>query len=289
MRWSGRARRAPPSPRKRRENEVQREKKCSPLAGVPSVVRTPGRRDVLVCAVSLGHGVHVACRQRIIIVLKPEGHVLAPATLLVFFTRSSTSAGSGAHKAARPPAHSTCSTRSAAICTRGGSIGAEAGTGVGADLEGGGTRGAQAVGRAGNATHAGQASRGSTGAHLGSAAHAEGTRAKCTSSAESASSTRVGGSTAVKTPQRMIHIRGGRRGVTANDAVAVSGAVDTRVQQIPAHQLLGIRDGVGTRAELAVGKLTRLHGTRRHNAPTGCCRVGLAPPRLIKTTGIVGG
>ena len=271
---------------------MQREKKCSPLAGVPSVVRTPGRRDVLVCAVSLGHGVHVACRQRIIIVLKPEGHVLAPATLLVVFTRSSTSAGSGPHEAARAPAcsaSSASSTRSGAVCARRGSIGAEARTGVGADLEGGGTRGAQAIGRAGNATHAGQASRSSAGAHLGSAAHAEGTRAKRTGSAESASGTRVGGGTAVKTPQRMIHIRGGRRGVTANDAVTVSGAVDTRVQQIPAHQLLGIRDGVGTRTELAVGKLARLHGTRRHNAPTGCCRVGLAPPRLIKTTGIVGG
>ena len=85
----------------------------------------------------------------------------------------------------------------------------------------------------------------------------------------------------------MIHICGGCRGVAANNTVAVGGAVDARVQQIPAHQLLGIRDGVGTRAELSVGKLARLHGTRRHNAATGCCRVGLAPPRLVETSGVI--
>ena len=75
--------------------------------------------------------------------------------------------------------------------------------------------------------------------------------------------------------------------MTAEDAIAVGSAVDARVQQIPAHQLLGVHDGVGARAELSIWELARLHGARRHNAATGCCRVGLAPPRLIETTGVI--
>ena len=74
----------------------------------------------------------------------------------------------------------------------------------------------------------------------------------------------------------------------ADDAIAVGRAVHARVQQIPAHEVLGIGDGVCARSGLSVGGFLRGNRARGDDAVAGRGSVGLAPPRLVEATGVVG-
>ena len=73
-----------------------------------------------------------------------------------------------------------------------------------------------------------------------------------------------------------------------DDAIAVGRAVHARMQQIPAHKVVGIGDGVRARSGLAVGGLLRGNRARRNDAVAGRGSVGLTPPRLVEATGVVG-
>ena len=75
----------------------------------------------------------------------------------------------------------------------------------------------------------------------------------------------------------------------ADDAVAVGGAVNARVQQVRAHKFLWIRDRIRARADLTVGRFLGRDCTRRNHSIAGCSDISLTPPRLIETARVVTG
>ena len=62
----------------------------------------------------------------------------------------------------------------------------------------------------------------------------------------------VGGGPPVNVPQRMVAIAWRSGGVSADGAVGVALSADARVQQVDAHQVLGIGDGLAPAARLAL-------------------------------------
>ncbi|PKY64405.1 hypothetical protein CYJ22_06250 [Schaalia odontolytica] len=80
----------------------------------------------------------------------------------------------------------------------------------------------------------------------------------------------------------MLRISGGSRGVAADDAVAIRGAVDARVEQVGVHEVLRVSDRVRARTQLAVRQLLLGDGSRGDHAVTSSSRIGLTPPRLIE-------
>ena len=68
--------------------------------------------------------------------------------------------------------------------------------------------------------------------------------------------------------------------MSADDTVAVRRAVHSGVEQIGAHELLGVRNWIRSGPELTVTRLPGRDGTRRDGTVLSGGSVGLAPPRL---------
>ena len=79
------------------------------------------------------------------------------------------------------------------------------------------------------------------------------------------------------------------RGVPIEDAVTVRRAVRGGVEQVRAHELLGVRDRVRPRPGLTVGGLLGREGARGYRPVTRRGGIGVAPPRLGETTRVIRG
>ena len=77
--------------------------------------------------------------------------------------------------------------------------------------------------------------------------------------------------------------------MAADDAVAVRRAVRSGVEQVRAHELLGVRDRVRARPGLAVGGFLGRDGTGGDCPVLGGGGIRLAPPRLSETTRVGAG
>ena len=236
------------------------------MARVPSIVLPGGGRDVAIGAVGLRLGVDVAGRDSVLAVVHAEGRVLATGLLLLVLAdaRSGSAAshvasgslsgspacGDGAAGTTGHPGRPTYSGAAHGRCP----IGAVARARVGPHSQ---------CPRSGQ-SHLARSCQ-SRRSHARRAAQAEGPRPEHAGPSQAGGEGRLAAGASVDTPQRVVAIGGRGGGVAADDAVGVAIAVDAGVQQVDAHEILGVGDGVEARARLAlrnevVGDPRRGHG-----------------------------